>query len=156
MPPEKNNKPKIVSAIVIVVLIALFIVARQMSGTDSLPTDTTTPTDIGTSTEPVVTNDKKYKDGTYSATGTYSSPAGNETVDVTLTLKDGIITDATFVGNSKNHDSKTVQDMFAKGYKAVVIGKPIATLSLNVVNGSSLTPKGFMDAVSKIKTQAQI
>jgi uncharacterized protein with FMN-binding domain len=154
MPPEKNNKPKIINAVVVVVLIAIFIAARQMSSTNTTPTDNT-PTPVSTSTDPVVIDNKKYKDGTYSATGAYSSPAGNETVDVTLTLKDGIITDATFVGNSKNHDSKTVQAMFAAGYKAVVIGKPIATLSLNVVNGSSLTPKGFMDAVNKIKTQAQ-
>jgi major membrane immunogen (membrane-anchored lipoprotein) len=96
-----------------------------------------------------------YKDGTYSATGEYRSPAGNDEIEVSLTLKDGIITDATFTGLAKMGKSKDFQAKFGEGYKAAVIGKPIDSLSLGVTNGSSLTPKGFMDAVAKIKAEAQ-
>jgi uncharacterized protein with FMN-binding domain len=96
-----------------------------------------------------------YKDGTYTADGTYVSPAGSEQVGVTLMLADGIVTDAQFEGKAKNPASVRMQGQFSQGYKAMVVGKPIDELNLSVVNGSSLTPKGFMDAVAKIKTEAK-
>lgn len=96
-----------------------------------------------------------YKDGTYSAVGVYRSPAGGEQVDVTLTLANGVVTDATFTGEATNPKSVAYQDNFAKGFKEEVVGKSIDSLSLTVVNGSSLTPMGFMDAVAKIKAEAK-
>ncbi len=95
-----------------------------------------------------------YADGTYSATGEYRSPAGSESVDVTLTLKSGTITAATFKADSANPRSKNYQNMFAQAYTDQVVGRPIDGLSLGVVNGSSLTPMGFMDAVKKIEAEA--
>jgi len=150
--PQTNNKNRIISAIVVLVLVIVFLVTKQKS--DTAPT-TSTPVDTGTSTDTTLNNNRKYKDGTFSSAGVYNSPAGSETVDVTLTLKDGIITDSTFQANSGNPISKKLQNNFKDGYEAVVIGKSIDSLSLTVVNGSSLTPKGFMDAVNKIKVQAQ-
>jgi len=97
---------------------------------------------------------KTYKDGTYNASGNYTSPAGNETIDVQLTIKDGIVTDATFTGQASDRESKSFQEKFASGFKAQVIGKAVKDISLNVVNGSSLTTKGFMSALEKIKNQA--
>lgn len=96
-----------------------------------------------------------YKDGMFTDVGRYASPAGEETVKVTLTLKDGTVTEAAFTGNAVNPASKTVQQKFAEGYKSLVVGKKVDAISLGVVNGSSLTPKGFMDALAKIKAQAQ-
>lgn len=101
------------------------------------------------------TNNSTYKDGTYSAVGAYASPAGGEQVDVSLTLKNDIITDATFTGEAKFGKSQMMQNNFAAGYKTLVVGKSIDSLSLGVVNGSSLTPHGFMDAVEKIKVEAK-
>ena len=69
-------------------------------------------------------------------------------------LKDGIITDATFQGNPQGKRAQQFQDLFASGYKELVVGKSINEVSLGVVNGSSLTSKGFMDAVQQIRTQA--
>lgn len=96
-----------------------------------------------------------YKDGTYSASGAYTSPAGPESVEVTLTLKDGAVTDVVFNGDSENEKSKFMQDKFGEGISAQVVGKSIDSLDLAVVNGSSLTPKGFMDALEKIKQEAK-
>ena len=97
---------------------------------------------------------KKYTDGTFSAAGSYNSPEGSESVNISLTLKGGVITDSTFQGNATNPRSQKFQQLFSDGYKQLVVGKPIDSLSLTVVNGASLTPAGFMDAVSKIQTQA--
>jgi NifU-like protein involved in Fe-S cluster formation len=96
-----------------------------------------------------------YKNGAYSADGTYRSPAGGESVSITLTLKDDVITDATFVGHTTSPKSERYQGLFADGFKEYVVGKSIDELSLTVVNGSSLTGAGFMDAVAKIKAEAK-
>lgn len=99
--------------------------------------------------------ENSYKDGTYSASGAYTSPAGPESVEVTLTLKDGSVTNVVFKGDAENEKSKFMQDRFGEGVSAQVVGKSIDSLDLSVVNGSSLTPKGFMDALEKIKEEAK-
>jgi hypothetical protein len=99
-------------------------------------------------------SDSTYEDGTYSAGGVYRSPAGAEEIEVTLTLEDDVIVSAQVVSTATNPKSKVMQGQFIAGYSAVVVGKSIDELSLGVVNGSSLTPKGFMDAVTKIKVEA--
>lgn len=97
-----------------------------------------------------------YKDGVYTTTGNYTSPGGPETIDVTLTVEDGVIVDASVVSNAENPGSKMFQGKFIEGYKEFVIGQELADLSLSVVSGSSLTPKGFNDALEDIRTQATI
>jgi hypothetical protein len=84
------------------------------------------------------------------------SPGGSETVDLSLTLKDGIITDANFLPKSERPMSLRFQNQFAAGYKELVIGKKINEVNLIKVSGSSLTPKGFNDAVAQIKAKATL
>lgn len=96
-----------------------------------------------------------YKDGTYSAEGTYRSPAGAEAINITITLEDGVITATEFEGTATHQKSMAMQKAFSEGYEALVVGKPIDEVSLTVVNGSSLTGKGFMEAVAEIKAEAK-
>ena len=96
-----------------------------------------------------------YADGTYTALGEYTSPAGPEHITVTLTLKDGVITEVSSTEESENPKSQYMQKQFAEGVSTAVTGKSIDSLDLAVVNGSSLTPKGFMDALEKIKAEAK-
>lgn len=97
-----------------------------------------------------------YKDGTYQATGKYASPAGMETVNISLTLTGDTVTAATFKGDATNPGSINWQGKFSEGFSQAVVGKDIDSLSLSIVNGSSLTPKGFADALVKIKAEAKI
>ncbi len=97
----------------------------------------------------------EFQDGTYSATGNYVSPAGQEEVEVELTLAEGVIEDVTFTGKATNEKSVFMQGVFNDNFKALVQGKNIDEVQLDKVSGSSLTPKGFMDALEKIKTEAQ-
>ncbi len=119
---------------------------------------TTTTTTEATTTEsaPEAVSAAAFKSGVYSKKGAYTSPAGAEEVEVTLTLDGNTITDATFKGLATNPGSIKNQAKFSEGFKQEVVGKSIDTLALTVVNGSSLTPKGFMDAVNQIKTEARI
>lgn len=97
-----------------------------------------------------------YKDGTYESKGQYVSPAGPEEIDVTVTLKDNVITDAVVVSEATARNSVRFQGKFVDGFKPFVIGKNINEVHLTQVSGSSLTPKGFDDALEKIKAQAKV
>ena len=96
-----------------------------------------------------------YADGTYDATGTYESPAGQETVAVSLTLADGVVTAVEVTPEATNPTSKQFQTTFASGVADVVVGQPIDGLSVDAVSGSSLTPEGFNDALAQIVADAQ-
>lgn len=95
-----------------------------------------------------------YKDGTFTAQGHYDTHAGPEEITITLTLKDGIVTDSQFQGTPAARMSQRFMDMFANNYKPMVIGKKINELHLDKISGSSLTPIGFNNALEKIKQEA--
>lgn len=96
-----------------------------------------------------------YKDGIYTATGSYMSPGGYDQITVTPTLANGIVTGASVVSGAGDGTSQRYQDKFISGYQPLVIGKDIASLSLSRVSGSSLTSIGFNDAVAQIKIAAR-
>jgi hypothetical protein len=96
-----------------------------------------------------------YRDGTYSANGVYRSPAGGESIRISLTLKDDVVTAATFSGDATNPKSIAMQTAFGAGFEAQVVGKSIDEVNVGVVNGSSLTGGGFNEAVAKIKAEAK-
>ncbi len=173
MEPEQNNNKTMITKVAIgAVTIALIAgvgvyLSQEKKKEDgaveeSVVTEesTPTPTQPVTSSQPTVAAEialaYDYRDGTYKATGTYTSPAGKENVSISLTLTGDVITAATFSGQAENPGSKNWQSEFSKGFNQVVVGKDIDSLSLGVVNGSSLTPKGFMDAVASVKTQAKV
>lgn len=125
-------------------------VTQDENSTGAATTTITTTTTTGTSTAVTA-----FKNGTYSATGTYTSPAGKEQVNVSVVIENDIVTDATFKGLAENAISIKMQEQFAAGYRTQVIGKNISSLTLTKVSGSSLTPIGFNDALGKIKDDAQ-
>lgn len=130
--------------------------SASVSETASIQEPVTTPTaPTQDATVTPTTQKSAYKDGTYSAMGNYVSPGGAESVEVTLVLKEDVVSDVTVVSKANNPASKNWQARFISGVKAEVVGKKIDTLSLSVVSGSSLTPVGFMDALAKIKVQAE-
>lgn len=96
-----------------------------------------------------------YKDGTYEAVGEYSYHSGTETIDVTVTLKGGVIEDVDVVAQAKSPISKDKQEDFIANYKEQVVGKNIDEVELGKISGSSLTPIGFNAAIEEIKAQAQ-
>lgn len=106
-------------------------------------------------TEPPAAVAGTFKNGTYVVDGSYSSPAGQETVGITLILTDDVITAATAEVKTTNQVSKKFQGQFTAGFATQVIGKKLSEVTLEKVSGSSLTPKGFNDAVLKIKAEAK-
>ncbi|NQX12779.1 FMN-binding protein [Microbacteriaceae bacterium VKM Ac-2855] len=95
-----------------------------------------------------------YADGTYEATGSYTSPGGSETVEVSITLESDVVTAVAVTPESENPTGTQYQTKFASGIAAVVVGKNIDDLDVSKVSGSSLTSTGFNDAVETIKADA--
>lgn len=119
----------------------------------SAPTQETTMEDT---TMEGAKESSNYADGTYSAVGTYTTPAQEETVSITLTLTNGIIDRVEYEPETTNTISKKYQIMFDENVEAMVVGKSLDEVELTKVSGSSLTPKGFNNAIEKIKEEARI
>lgn len=96
-----------------------------------------------------------YTDGSYTATGSYISPGGEESVEVTLTLAADVVTDVEVVSLAKHPNSERFQGEFISGIADVVVGVPIDELAVDKVAGSSLTSGGFNEAVDLIKDEAR-
>lgn len=176
----KNNLQKnigifIGSVVILGVLFATVVLGKQSSNSSTPVADQTSSNNSNPKTNPTNSQNQKttpvvitqtppidtpkkatylYKDGTYSATGSYMSPGGMDKLSVTLTLKNDIITSVSVTPQAGDRTSSRYQNMFISGYQQYVLGKDIANVSLTKVSGSSLTPKGFDDALKQIKSQA--
>lgn len=96
-----------------------------------------------------------YKDGTYSADGSYTSPNGQETVGVQLTLSGGTISGVDITVHPSNPNTKKFQGEFKDGIAAQIVGKKLDDINVSKVAGSSLTSGGFNQAVETIKSEAK-
>lgn len=147
-----------------VVLLAAAATAVVVLSSKSATTDEATTTTTSSSTSPspstsTTTTDSSstttYKDGTYTATGSYQTPGGTESIGVTVTLSGDMITDASVTQNASGGEAEEYQSAFAGGFKSLVVGKKIEDVSLTRVAGSSLTPNGFNNAIAAIESQAK-
>ncbi|MGO3151862.1 MAG: hypothetical protein ACTIJJ_04455 [Galactobacter sp.] len=96
----------------------------------------------------------EYEDGTYSADGEYTSPGGQQSVSVELTLKDGAISDLTVTPGAVDSQSQRFQKDFAENVADQVVGKSLDEADVSVVASSSLTSEGFNEALAKIAEEA--
>jgi len=158
-PMQNQGNSKLVASIIAVLVVAGAIFGFASYNSKQVKDETTpvvpTPEPVSTSTPVDTAKKSKYNDGTYSATGSYGSPGGPDKIKITLTLKDDIVTSASAVSMAGDPMSKNFQAKFISGFQAVVVGKNIDDLNVSVVSGSSLTSKGFNDAVAQIKLQAK-
>lgn len=149
---------KAVIALIVIVLVGLVVAGVYYVTTQNQPseqnnagnqsqTDTTQPQNESTQTG-------SYTDGTYTATGGYTSPGGSEEVKVELALSGGTVRSLTVTPLTTHPTSKQYQTSFAGGAPSLVIGKSIDEVQLDVVAGSSLTSAGFNKAIEQIKSDA--
>ena len=99
-------------------------------------------------------SDHSYRDGDYTADGTYSAPSGTETISVELSLEDDVVVFVEVTPHATDGNQKKFQNQFAEGIVAEVVGKDIDELSVTRVAGSSLTSSGFNGALEAIKAEA--
>jgi hypothetical protein len=163
MENSKTPNKAVIAIIVIVLLVvagtAAIVLTNNQTSTDSssntasdLPTTApSSSTDEGTTSS----SSDTFTNGTYSSTGSYQTPGGQESIGVKVTLTDGVITDASVTQMGETGEAKQFQAQFASGFKSQVVGKKVSDVKLSRVAGSSLTPNGFNSALSEIQKQAQ-
>lgn len=113
-----------------------------------------TAADSGDSSASNADTSASYTDGTYTAEGSYTSPAGQESVQVELTLEGDTVTAVTVTPEADDPQALGFQKKFASGIADVVVGQDIDTLNVSRVAGSSLTSGGFNAALETIKSEA--
>lgn len=156
---QETKKPnKAIVALIVVVLLAavaggVLYVVNNKDATIQSQEETTTPSSDASSE--VEASTKAFKDGAYTATGSYLSPGGEESVDVEVTLKDDVITDAKVNPHPASSTSTQYQGEFVANFKPLVVGKDISEVRLSRVAGSSLTSGGFNEALDQIKSEAK-
>jgi uncharacterized protein with FMN-binding domain len=102
------------------------------------------------------TETSTYKNGTYTKTGKYVSPGGPEEIEIMVTIEDGVIKEASATPKAVLAGSIKFQTAFSGGFKELIVGKNIDEIMLDKVAGSSLTPKGFNNAIEQIKMDAKL
>lgn len=149
---DKKMKAGLIGAAVMLLTLGAGCAAEKPgTPTDEAPQPTPAPI-----TAPPTSGATSYKDGEYTAQGTYAFHSGSETVNIMLKLKDGVVVDTTFQSVPSNGMSERFQKMFSDNYKPMVVGKSLDEVcALGKVSGSSLTPKGFDEACAKIQIQAK-
>lgn len=111
--------------------------------------------DAANAAEPAPTGaDTAYADGTFSATGSYQTPGGEESIGVTVTLESGIVSDVQTEPMPSNATTELYQGKFSSGIREQIVGTPLDDLSVDKVSGSSLTSGGFRTAIEQIKSEA--
>jgi uncharacterized protein with FMN-binding domain len=149
---NKLNPTMLLVGIIVIAVIG-FVLFQGMKPTSNT-TQKTTKQEVTVSPTAAEKKMASYKDGSYKATGNYTSPAGEEEIAVMITLANSIITDVTVEPKATNQISKAKQADFVANYKEMVMGKSIQDVKLGKVSGSSLTPQGFNEALEEIKTEA--
>lgn len=158
MESTKRLSPVLAAIIVVALIGAITVGIMLLTNNDdaSNPAVTQSPqTTTNQEPQPSTTPTGQYEDGVYTATGTYATPGGNESIDVAVTLENGEITDTSLTEKGMTGEAQEYQGRFAANYKELIVGKSIDEVSLSRVAGSSLTSNGFNDALDQIKDDAR-
>ncbi|MBL8159704.1 FMN-binding protein [Candidatus Saccharibacteria bacterium] len=163
----KNRSRQVTLSAAIIVIIAL-VIAGVLANSNKPAQQSSTETQQTTSSTPGVTKTAEptgeaaavpngpYKGGTYRAQGVYTSPGGETRINITLTIDgSGKVVNTKAESASDNPTSRRYQTKFIRNYTELVVGKNVNEIKLTTVSGSSLTSRGFQDALQKIKTEAK-
>lgn len=96
-----------------------------------------------------------YRDGTYSATGSYDTPGGTQSIEVQATLAGGTVTALTVTPQATDQTAQRYQQQFASGVADQVVGKTLDEADVQIVSGSSLTHTGFEAALEQIREESR-
>lgn len=115
--------------------------------TATSPTTATTPTPVAASSG--------YKDGTYTKTAGYSVPHDQNSITVTIVVKNGAITSVSDNHDYGSNESSRYISRFDSAISSKVVGQKLGSVSLSRVGGASLTTNGFLSALSAITKDAK-
>ncbi len=160
---SQQNKAKIVGLIVIVLLSTAattgVVLVKNGRNSDALSSTTTQPSATASTygtAQTTNTTTSTYKDGAYTAQGSFYTPDGTEQIGVTIKLSGNNITSVSIDDSSiYSGTSFAYTERFINGLNSVVVGKNIDNVNVGRISGASLTPIGFNAALDTIKSQAK-
>ncbi|HSD55626.1 MAG TPA: FMN-binding protein [Candidatus Saccharimonadales bacterium] len=164
METNKSDKNKqIIATLVVLVVVVLIVMGTKAIGSKDDTSNTasiqsSTSSESATESSTAVSDGSEavsFEDGTYSATGSYTSPGGSQQIEVSVTISNGRVTSTSATEKASDSQSQSFQEDFISGYKSQVVGKSLDSIDLSRVSGSSLTSQGFNDAIEQIKDQAK-
>lgn len=156
---QNSTKSKVIAgsiiALIVVALLAAIVVYEAKK--HHLASDILSPTSSlnGNPTTPTVPAGTTFKDGTYTASSNYYVPHGMESIDVTLTVKNNVVTNSQIQNSEGNPESAGYQEAFASQYQSDVVGKNLGSIQISYIAGASDTTQGFDDALQSIINQAK-
>lgn len=127
-----------------------------LASTSMASTAGTASSDTSSPSSGTTSSSTMYKDGTYTANGSFYVPNGYEHIGVTLTLVHNTITTVSIDSSSiTSGTSQEYTSIFADGINQTVDGRNINDVHVGRISGSSLTPIGFNNALQIIKNDAR-
>jgi hypothetical protein len=159
---ETKSPNKAVVALIVVTLLAavaagslyVYNSRNEVSSLAQSTNSVASPTAASNSQTTSTATTSSYKNGTYTATGNYSTPESSESIDLTVTIVDSTITNVSIQNSGNVRESRDYQQRFMHNCTNLVVGKNIDSVSLSRVAGSSLTSDGFNSALEQIKADA--
>ena len=124
----------------------------QTTGTSATPSAQAT-----TRAPSVAPTGGPYADGRYTSSQTYGvvdDLVEQDSIDVTLTLTDGVVTDLEVVGHPFAERSKEYMQDFVNEVNAEVVGRSVEDAHVTALAGASKTSEAFNEAVDAIAAQA--
>ena len=160
MNSTEGSKKQIIAGLVVLVVIALIVGGTTLANKKSddmatEPTSAVVANNTSASTETAATSTASFKDGTYTAKGGYNTPGGRNSIDLSITIKNGAISASSASTNAPDRESELYDQMFLDAYKNYVLGKSVGSVNVSRVAGASLTTQGFNNALEQIANQAQ-
>lgn len=156
---QSSVKKKVVAGsiigLIVVALLAAIVVYEAKKSDSAVNTTNTTAASANNNSTSTVPAGTTFKDGMYSASSTYYVPHGSESIDVTLTVKDNVVTDSQIQNSEDNPESAQYQEEFASQYRSDVVGKNLGSIQISYIAGASDTTQGFDDALQSIVNQAK-
>ncbi|WP_250708179.1 FMN-binding protein, partial [Actinomyces sp. 217892] len=98
-----------------------------------------------------------YADGEYTSTQTYGvldDLLEQDSIDVTVTLADGVVTEVEVVGHPFAERSKDYMQDFVNEVAGEVVGRSVEQAHVTALAGASKTSDAFNEAIDAIAAQA--
>ncbi len=159
---SQQNKAKIVGLVVVALLATgattgVVLINNKHNGSSSLSGITSSLSTLSTTSTIPSHSTSIYKNGNYTAWGSFDTPDGTEQIGVTVQLSNNNITSVSVDDSSiYSGTSFAYTERFISGLNLVVVGKNIDTVNVGRISGASLTPIGFNAALDAIKSQAKV
>ncbi len=96
-----------------------------------------------------------YRDGTYNGSVSYRVPHGSNTLQATVTIAGGTISDVKVQSEYSDQESQMYVDSFASSISSSVKGHSLGDVSVSRVGGASLTSDAFNAVLDTIRSDAK-